>query len=479
MSSATIGGRIARNTVVQFVGKLVTTLLGLVLLAYLTRRLGVSTYGDYVTILAYSQFFAIFADFGINVYVLKRLSTPKDDEHVMASEALALRFVTVTSILLLGGIIALFFPYSTLVKEGIAIGLVSMLAQTVNSYYVTILQARLEMKYASFTEVLGRIITLALSVIFLIISHNVLLVVMAQAIGSIGNLCATYGFARKFVKVGFSWNPMAWKIILQEALPISISSVLGYLYFKLDTILLSVLHLSGGRINSIEVGIYGSAYKVLDILLLIPAIFLGSVFPVMSNFINTKDPRTNTLLVRSLEVMGMFSFPVTVILVFAAPQVIGFVAGKSFVAAALPLRILSLAVLLNYFSAVFNYTALTLNKQVALIKIYLVALVFNAVSNAILIPRYSYVAAAWTTFATEIIVLILPFIVCQRALHFKIEFGRLFRAATAALVLAAVLWIFRGASLWVILGVSAVVYPVALIAFKGISKEDLHLLKNP
>ena len=471
-----IGGRIARNTLIQFAGKGITTVVGLVLLALLTRKLGVASYGDYVTILAFSQFFAIFADFGINVYALKRLSTPTEDEHIMASEALGLRVVTVTGIMTIGGLIGLFFPYSHLVKEGIFIGLFSMLIQTINSYYVTILQARLEMKYASISEIVGRVITLALSAGFVIISHNVLWVVGAQAIGSAFNMALTLMYARRFVKVGISWNTKAWGPILREAIPISISSVLGYLYFKVDTVMLSVVHLSGGRLNAVEVGIYGSAYKVLEILLLIPAIFLGTIFPVMSHFLNTKDPRVNKLLVASLEVMGMFSFPATVVLIFAAPQVILFVAGKNFLAAAVPLRILSLAVLLNYFSAVFNYTALTLNKQVALIKIYVCALIFNVAANAILIPRYSYVAAAWTTFATEIIVLILPFIVCQRALHFKIEFGRLSRAALAGLSLAVVLWFARNSALWVVLLLTATVYPVMLVLLRGFNREDFQLL---
>lgn len=471
-----LGNRIARNTVVQFAGKGVTTILGLALLAFLTRKLGVAQYGEYITVLTFSQFFGIFANFGIDVYVLKRLSTPHEGERTLVAEAFSLRLVTGLAVMALAWGAAWFFPYAPYIKVAIGIALVSVLAQTLNSYFVTILQARLQMRFAVFTEIIGRILTLGFSVGLVLAGKGLFWVIAAQAIGAVVNLGLTMIFASRIVPITIKWSKAAWGVILKEAIPISISAMLGYLYFKLDTIFLSTLPISGGRTNEVEVGIYGSAYKVLEILLLVPAIFLGSVFPVMSNFLQTKDNRVGMLLQRSLEVMAVFGFPVTVLLLVAAPQIIQFVAGSQFMAAVLPLRILSLAILVNYFSTVFTYTALTLNKQVSLIKIYALAAVVNALSNYFLIPIYSYEAAAWTTLVTEVIILILPYLVCVRELKFKVEFGKMARMGLAALILGVVFWYMRNLSLWPILIVGAVVYVALLGALKAIAKKDFLML---
>ena len=58
--------KIALNTLVQVVGKIITTVISVVMLAYLARYLGVSGYGDYTTVFAFLGFFAIIADMGVN-----------------------------------------------------------------------------------------------------------------------------------------------------------------------------------------------------------------------------------------------------------------------------------------------------------------------------------------------------------------------------------------------------------------------------
>ena len=62
--------KIALNTIVQIIGKVLTTLISLVLIAALTRYLGVSGYGQYTTIFAFTQFFAVLADFGFFLFLV-------------------------------------------------------------------------------------------------------------------------------------------------------------------------------------------------------------------------------------------------------------------------------------------------------------------------------------------------------------------------------------------------------------------------
>ena len=53
------------NTAVQTAGKAASTLLGLVVLAVMTRSLGPADFGAYSIVTSFLQFFAIIADFGL------------------------------------------------------------------------------------------------------------------------------------------------------------------------------------------------------------------------------------------------------------------------------------------------------------------------------------------------------------------------------------------------------------------------------
>jgi O-antigen/teichoic acid export membrane protein len=46
-------GQVGRNTIVQVTGKVLGTILGLIVIALLTRYLGTEGYGQYTTVIAY------------------------------------------------------------------------------------------------------------------------------------------------------------------------------------------------------------------------------------------------------------------------------------------------------------------------------------------------------------------------------------------------------------------------------------------
>lgn len=472
-----IGKSIARNTAFQFIGKIVTTGLSLIVVAVLTRKMGVSQYGIYVSILAYVNLFVTFADLGVNVYILKRISIRDEDHTRLIAQSLSLRLVTLVVMVALSLACMFVLPYDRITRIGISIALVSLAAQGVNSLFVTILQSRLEMRYAVMAEIWGRVALLVATLAAIYSGKGVLWVVAAMVLSSVVNTILSYFAARRYESIVLEWKVSAWNTILKESLPISVSAILGYLYFKIDTVLLSVLPLQGGLSNKVEVGIYGSAYKVLEILLLVPAIFLGSVFPILSDML-AKDDRKSvlSLVQRSVEIMALFGLPIALIVFMLAPQVIGFIAGSEFLDAVVPLRILSVALVVNYIAAVFTYTALTMNKQVQLIWIYGVALLFNLSSNLYYIPRYSYRAAAVTTLLTELIILFLPYIVCRKELQFRLQFGRILRLVLASLVLGVVLYLVKEWPLFPALFIAVGVFTLAVVLTRTVSRSEIRTM---
>ena len=62
--------KLAYNTIIQFAGKILTTILGIVIIALMTRYLGKEGFGQYITVVAFLSFFGIIVDFGLNLWDL-------------------------------------------------------------------------------------------------------------------------------------------------------------------------------------------------------------------------------------------------------------------------------------------------------------------------------------------------------------------------------------------------------------------------
>ena len=379
------------------------------MVALLARTLGVEAYGNYTIAITFSQLFAIIADVGISIYLLKKLSA-SGELNALASRVLGSVVEVRVATAIIGAIIALaltvFLPYTTVLRHAIAIALVAVVIQMVNSIFVTVLQTQLEMKYASLSEVVGRAVMLGGAYIAIRSGLGVSAILVAQIFGNVANLVITIIASNRFVRPQFTLQVREWTGVIHASMLIGLSSVLSYIYFKTDTFLLSILHIPG-KVNSFEVGLYGSAYKVLDILIILPGVLMGAVFPLLTGALARKEMgRSRLLMERTFDVMLGLGLGACGGLVLFSGPIIHFIAGSSFAAAAIPLSILALAVPFNFVGSVFSYALLALERQRVLTYLYATAAIFNIVANALLIPHYSYIAAAWTTGATEVIVTI-------------------------------------------------------------------------
>lgn len=464
--------KVLSNSIYQLVGKALTTITSLFLVAVITRSLGVGGYGNYITVLAYTQFFALFADLGVNLYLIKRLAAhPLGDEEVEGM--FSLRILTTIGVLGLGSLGVLLTPYAHEVRIAILLGMGAVAAQTVNSLGVSILQAKLHMLPSAISEVVGRLVTLGLSLLAIALGAGLYGVVTAVLIGALANLLLTFQASNRYQPAVLRWNPAVWRRILRASLPISLTAILSYLYFKSDTVLLSILHLSGGRINKEEVGIYGAAYKVLEMLLLVPAIFIGNIFPILSKFWADQDERLHRVLQQVFDLMATFGGAVTVTVAVLASPIILFIAGPQFGAAAVPLRILTLTIFLTYFTSIYTFTALALNQQRRLALVYAWATAFNLLANLLFIPRYSYLAAAWVTFATEVIVLIGSFLICRWTLQLRLQVGILGWLIPIALVTGYILDRIRSLPVLLACGIGLLTYVFLVIALRVIRLGDI------
>jgi O-antigen/teichoic acid export membrane protein len=268
-------------------------------------------------------------------------------------------------------------------------------------------------------------------------------------------------------------DPKLRRGMLRESFPLMLNHLLATLFFKVDVPMLQAMQ------GPTVVGWYSTAYKWIDALNIIPAYSTMALFPVMSRqAVEDKDA-----LMRStrfaIKFLVMVALPIAVMTTFLAPFLMLVLGGQSYLPhAAIALQIMIWSIPFGWINSVVNYILIALGQQSKLTRAFVVGLSFNIIANLILIPYFSYVAAAAVTIMSELVEGFVFMIYLERSLgsiRWIRLLWRLFAAAGAMFVLMGLAWAWHPVA-GVIVG--PIVYLGALVALKAIGPEERRVLER-
>lgn len=399
--------RIFFNTLVQTVGKIFALAVGITTLGLLSQYLQEKGFGQYSTVFAYLSLFVVFADFGLYLYVVREISRPAGDHpegekarnKKILSNALGLRLVIALASLSLGALLALLFPYEGIVKQTMFVGVVVFLLPALNQVLVGVFQKHLVQHLVVFAETAGRIVNLALVYLFVRRGLPLPYFIFALGAGNAMTFFLSLVFAKRYEKFGIAFDVSYWKKIIAVSWPLAFSVILNLIYFKTDTVILSLFR------SQQEVGIYSLAYKILETLIVFPGMFVGLILPLLSRTAFTNWQEFRTIFQRAFDVLLLTSILVIVSTSFFANKIIDLVRGDTaYHDSPAILQILILAAGIIFLGTLFGYAVVAVNKQLAMVKGYLLGALVGLMLYFILIPRFGYWGAAWGTVMTEVIV---------------------------------------------------------------------------
>jgi len=396
--------RVAYNTIIQIIGRLFTTVVSLMTVSILNGQLGDVRWGSYVASTTYLGFFAVLADLGVNTLYLREISRFPERADEITAQFFGFRLFTAIVVLGLAPLTALVIPtYHPLIIP-ILIASVGQLFLVMNQIFVSVVQAKLLMDRAMITDILGR--TVILLGTFLFVRHVPLsmrlpVALWALAIGNGVNAFGMYLFVRPLVHIKFRFNIKEWPYLFKTTLPMGALTVLGLIHFKADSVILTFIK------PVVDVGIYGNAYKIIEIMITLPSMFVGGLFPAMSQALHKKEANFEQFMQKAFDALVFVTLPLVGAVFIFSPLIIAVLTRDNITQSADSLKILSLAMFPLYMGTLFGNMLLAANKQLQLSMYELVAAVANIGLNLWLIPRFSYYGAATTTLITEVLVLCL------------------------------------------------------------------------
>jgi len=457
--------KVAQNTIIQFAGKLIGTVLALVTVSLMMRYLGKEGFGEYSTIIGFLGTISIIADLGLYLVVTREISKEGADEQKILSNALSIRLIAAVIVLSAAPFLALLFPYSMTVIIGIAIATLSFLFTSLNQMFVGVFQKYFRMDRVAIGEVAGRLTWLAGVYVVIKLDWGLLTMIAAIALSNFLNFIIVAIFTNKYIKVrlGFDWK--YWKKILKIAAPLAFSVIFTLVHFKVDTVILSVIK------PPEDVGIYGAAYKVLEGLITFAAIFAGILLPVLSRYAFTNKEKFANIYRRGFDVLAVFLVPLIIGTLFFAEPIMNLFGGGEFNTSASVLKILIFAVGAIFLAHLFGNTVVAINQQKKMMWIYFAAAVVSIIVNIILIPRYSYYGAAITTVITESIVCFATAVTVYLTAKIWPEFKTFFKALLSSIAMIGVIVILPDWHYFINIAIAGISYFAVLYLLGGFSKK--------
>ncbi len=462
---------IAKNTFVQALGRTAGTGISLVTFSLMTHYLGTSGYGAFTTVTSFLQFFGILVDFGLSLTTVAMLSERGADRDKIASNIFTLRILSAIAFFAAAPLAVLLLPYGPDVKSGVGVAAFSFFFLAVNQVLTSVLQTELRMARAATAEVLGRIGLL--SGILIVRHFDLGLGWMFASLSLANGLTVFWNWllVRRLVALSWRFDRAVWREIIRRSWPIALSITFNLIYLKGDVIVLSLTR------SQAEVGLYGAAYKILDVLTVIPIMFMGLVLPLLVKARGEgSDAEFRRILQRAFDFMAVLTLPLVAGTLAVGTPLLRFVASDQFASSGPLLQILILAAAAVFFGSMFGHAVIAVDKQRTMIWGYAADAILATVLYVTLIPKYGPTSAAWVTVAAEGFIACATYLVVRSATGFVPRFGTFVRAAAAAFGMAVLLRFLPDMHVLLKVLFGAVGYGGLAILLKAVSPETIRQL---
>lgn len=455
--------RLATNALIQAGGSGLASLIGLFTFVAVTRGLGPEAFGDFATAMAFLFVPIVLADIGIASAVLRDISASPERTDRVISAALPLRALIASGTVGLALAVGMAIPFSGQTKTAILIGSFGSLLHLMTLSLLPPIQAQLKLHWAVVANLTGRLVTLGVTLASLSAGFGFKSIVLAHVAGLGVTFLLHLAVVMRLVSLRPLVDTAYWKTLVRGALVLGLAVSLAQIYVRIDMLLLALLK------PSAEVGVYGAAFKFVELAELIVAAISISAFPSLARFVATGDPRLHRLIQKSFDVLIAVAAPIALLMVALSTQIIHLTAGSEFSEAAVALELLAPYVLFSFINSLLIRVLLASNRDRTLLALAVSTLALNVALNLVFIPAYGFRAAAVISVVCEACMLVpAALAVRQQGALPSLRYARMVALAVGAM--AAMLLVAPGPPL-LVAPIAGAVYLAVLFAAPGTVRE--------
>jgi O-antigen/teichoic acid export membrane protein len=460
------GARVIRGGVLRGGGYSVGLLLAAATSVFLLRGLGVDDFGRYATVAAIVGIVATLTDAGLTAVGSRELALlPRGaDRDDLLQVLVALRIGLSVVAVLLAALFAVVAGYESVIVEGVLLAGLGVLLVNVQATAMLPLSVELRLGVLTAFEVLKQALTLA-GVAVLAVAGAALLPYFAVQVAVGAAVLALTPWALGAVRPLVPRLDRAASLtLLREALPIAVALAMNVLYLRLLVILVSLLE------DETETGLYGTAFRVFEILVMLPAVVLGVALPLLAVAGAEDRERLRYALQRLAEVALLVGLGLALAATAAAAPAIRLLYGEQYEAAAPMLQVQAWALVPLFLGQVAVLALISLRRQRAIALANAVAVVLVLVLGLVLVEAFGGEGAAVTGVVTESVLCILLLAALAAGEGELPRFAFAWRPA-AATAIGVVPLLLLGADGWLAALLAVAAFLVAAVALRAVPAE--------
>jgi O-antigen/teichoic acid export membrane protein len=460
------------NTLSAGIGSVVfVSILGAYSVRLMTTHLGASAFGIFVLVQAFVSLAWNFSDLGLSEVLQRDIARDDQDERWLLSHAMGLRVSLGIIVVPVAAVIG-FLVYAhrpDMLKVGLVILLCSVpfaMAQEVAAAHFT---ARLRNRALAIGSAVQQLIFVGLVLLAVSLHRSIVFCIGAALAGSVISSIYILVAARREVSFSPAFSRSTWLSMLRTSSPVGLAYIVGSLYVKADTIILSFLS------NVKQIGYYGVSYSILSVFLVLPIIITRTFIPSLVKASGDAIEPTADASLAFFAIGGTFS--ATGVMV-CGPTVVRIIAGTHFGPSIIPLRVLGFGLIFIFMSNGLSSICLARGATSKLFQVNALSLLFNIGLNIAAIPSFGIDGAAEATLLCEAIsMLFMMYLVSTQANVRPKVFHSLTRPFAAGVITCALLApIYLHHDLGVGIGLAlvpavAIIYFGTLAALRGIPDE--------
>ncbi|RMF77420.1 MAG: hypothetical protein D6737_17745, partial [Chloroflexi bacterium] len=472
---------IARNSIAPIILNLFNRFIDFAFAFVMLRILGPEEAGIYYYAIIVFGWFDIFTNFGLNIFLTREVARDK---------AKAARYFFNTSLLrlILAGVgvpLLIAFlaarqatidpPLTTRALLAIALLYIGLIPNSLSTGMSALFYAFEKAEYPAGIATVATISKTTFGLAALLLGYGV---VGLAAVSIITNLITfsvmVYG-GRELLRGDagrrgdppgrpYKMNRNLIRGMVGESWPLMLNHFLAQIFFQIDVVIIEALH--GARM----VGQYSVAYKWVLALNIVPAFFTQAMLPVMSRQAHENPETLKRNYQLAIKLLVSTATPTAVLFTFLARPLTFVLGGSEFLPeGAIALQLMIWSIPIGWMNSLTQYVLIALDLQRRITRAFFIGVTFNIVTNLIFVPQFGFRAAAITTIASEIVLLV-PFAwLLQGALGRINWFELVWRPFAASGVMAAVLWVGWDTQPLLALFLALLIYPVVLLALRPLN----------
>ena len=458
-------GKLIKNTLFLMVSNYMGMLGSAVLTIALARYLGAHGLGVFSTVFTFVFFGSLLSTFGLPPIIVRNVAKDKllAPTYFINGLFLMVSFALLSWIAI--SVVAFLIDYPAKVRLLIILGSCSLVTGAIGNVSSAMFRSFEKMEIPSLAGSGMAILSSGIGITMLWrglgLFPLVFLIVVTGGLSSTLLLILVKKHLKIYIK---RTDPKLCVTLLKQSFPLALIMALNTITRRVDILMLSAMQ------GLTPVGLYSAAVKFINFVSVPAESFGQALLPRMSSHLAISVDASGRTYEKSVRFYLLISLPIAVISFLYAGEIIHLLFGEEYVlgGSATALRILICAFLFNMASGPAGVIILSSGERLKKFVPFAAAItIFNIVLNALLIPKYGFSGASFSTFICSVVAFIIKILLIGQVLQRRYSlFALSQKPLLAATFMIGTLYFLRNSG-WLLSGVMGLGTYIAALSFMG------------